>query len=334
MRYRGVARLSCMLVRLSESVASGFIRSLFSFTGIRMNSLAKLADIIGRHAKDDGIHASPIQGVSLLRSSSPTMPMPVVYEPTLCLVAQGRKKAVLGTRAYVYDEARYLVASVDLPVVGSVIEASATRPYLCLRLDLNMTELSDLAIRYPAPGDDSDISPAGLELNETTPELLDAAVRLTGLLDTPGDIEALAPLAVREILYRLLTGPGSRMIRHMAQANSRLNQIARAIVWIRAHYTEECRIDDVADVAGMSRSTFYAHFKAVTSMSPLEFRTQLRLQEARRLMVAEAMDAAGAGFRVGYESPSQFSRDYSRVFGMPPARDAARLREPERVLSQ
>lgn len=291
-----------------------------------MNALSKLADILGRHAHSDGIHESPIKGVGLIRSSSPTMPMPVVYEPTLCLVAQGRKQVVLGTTAYVYDAAQYLVASVDLPVMGSVIEASEAKPYLCLRLNLDMAALSDLAIRHAAADADGREPPVGIALNETTPELLDAAVRLAGLLDTPSDIDALAPLVVREILYRLLTGPGNGLIRHMAQANSRLNQIARAIVWIRARYTEAWNIDEVADVAGMSRSGFHAHFKAVTSMSPLEFRTQLRLQEARRIMVAEAMDAASAGFRVGYESPSQFSRDYGRAFGMPPAKDAHRLR--------
>jgi len=292
----------------------------------QIESLAKLADIIDRHTLSDGIHACPIPGVSLLRSSVPTMPMPVVYEPTLCLVAQGRKQAVLGTTAYIYDAAKYLVASVDLPVMGSVIEASEAQPYLCLRLDLDMTELSDLAMRYPAKEDDGDTSSVGIFLNETTPELLDAAARLAGLLDVPEDIEALAPLVVREILYRLLIGDGNGVIRQMAQANSRLNQIAKAIVWIRSHYTETCKIDDVADIAGMSRSAFYAHFKVVTSMSPLEFRTQLRLQEARRLMVAEGMEAASAGFQVGYDSPSQFSRDYSRIFGMPPAKDASRLR--------
>jgi AraC-like DNA-binding protein len=296
-----------------------------------MNSLSRLAEILARHVEVDGIHESAIKGVGLIRASAPTMPMPVVYEPTLCLVAQGRKQAMLGTTAYVYDAAKYLVASVDLPVMGSVIEASTDRPYLCLRLNLDMAELSELAIRHPTPEADNGAPPVGLALNETTPELLEAAVRLAGLLDTPRDIDELAPLVVREILYRLLTGPGNGLVRHMAQANSRLNQIARAIVWIRAHYTEAWNIDDLADVAGMSRSSFHAHFKAVTSMSPLEFRTQLRLQEARRIMVAEAMDAASAGFRVGYESPSQFSRDYGRAFGMPPARDALRLRATSAV---
>ncbi len=289
-------------------------------------ALAALADLVERHVPGDGIHASAIPGVGLIRTSSPTMPMPVVYEPTLCLVAQGRKRAVLGTTSYVYDAAQYLVASVDLPVMGSVIEASAERPYLCLVLDLDMARLSELALRHPATEEGTGAPPRGIALSQTTPELLDAVVRLAALLDAPQDIAELAPLVQHEIFYRLLTGPGNHLVRHLAQADSRLNQIARAIAWIRGRYTQAWTIDELADVAGMSKSSFHAHFKAVTSMSPLEFRTQLRLQEARRMMVAEAMDAASAGFHVGYESPSQFSRDYGRAFGLPPARDAQRLR--------
>ena len=291
-----------------------------------LNSLSKLVDIVGRHVRDDGIHSTAIPGVSLIRSATPTMPMPVVYEPTLCLVAQGRKQAMLGTTAYVYDPAKYLIASVDLPVMGSVIEASEAVPYLCLALDLDTAVLSELALRHPLREESVSAPPAGITLNDTTPELLDAAVRLAGLLDRPRDIEALAPLVIREMLYRLLTENGNSIIRQMAQADSRLNQIAKVIAWLRSHYNEACRIDDLVSIAGMSRSSFHTHFKAITSMSPLEFRNQLRLQEARRLMVTEAVDAAEAGYAVGYESPSQFSRDYARLFGMPPAKDAWRLR--------
>lgn len=291
-----------------------------------MNQLATLTDILSRHTPGDGTHPSPMPGVSLIRSSTPTMPMPVIYEPTLCLVAQGRKRAVLGTTAYAYDPASYLIASVELPVMGSVIEASAEQPYLCLRLDLDMAALGELVIRHQAPQPAVESLNAGLSLNRTTPALLDAAIRLAGLLDTPEDIEALAPLTIREILYRLLTGESGAVMRQMARADSRLNQIARAILWIRTHFRDACPIEQAAETAGMSRSTFHAHFKAITAMSPLEFRTHLRMQEAQRLMVGGAMDAASAGFSVGYGSPSQFSRDYARIFGMPPARHASRLR--------
>lgn len=291
-----------------------------------LDMLDMLADLIGRHGPSDGIHETLIPGVKLLRASSPTMPMPVIYAPTLCLVAQGTKRAALGATTYHYDPAQFLVASVELPIMGSVIKASASRPYLCLQLDLDSAELSDLAIRYPSSATDEVTIPAGLTLNKTTPQLLDAAIRLVGLLDTPHDIDALAPLTIREILYRLLTGPGNGVIRHMAQGDSRLNHIARAIVWIRTHFRGPCRIEDAAEVAGMSRSTFHHHFKTVTTMSPIEFRTHLRMQEARRLMVSDAADAASAGFQVGYESPSQFSRDYARIFGIPPARHASQTR--------
>ena len=291
-----------------------------------MHQLAFLAETLARHAPADGTYPCSLPGVSLLRSSTPTMPMPVVYQPTLCIVAQGRKRAMLGATAFIYDAASYLIASVDLPVMGSVIEASAERPYLCLRLDLDMTALGEFAIRYPATRPETEGLPAALALNRTTPALLDAATRLAGLLDTPDDIDALAPLIIREILYRLLTGDSGATIRQMARADSRLNQVARAIVWMRTHFREACPIEELAEMAGMSRSTFHAHFKAITSMSPLEFRTHLRMHEAQRLMVGDAMDAASAGFSVGYGSPSQFSRDYTRIFGMPPARHAGRLR--------
>lgn len=297
-----------------------------------MNRLNDLVDIIGRHAPDDGTFRCALPGVTLIRASSPTMPMPVIYTPTLCLVAQGTKEARLGETTYRYDAENYLIASVELPVMGSVVEATANRPYLCLQLDFDMAELSELAIRYPAHcparlNNDAQLPSSGIMLNKTTPELLDAAIRLASLLDTPQDIDALAPLTLREMLYRLLTGPQGSIIRHMAQAESRLNQIARAIIWIRTHFREACRIEQAASVAGMSRSAFHQHFKAVTTMSPIEFRTHLRMQEARRLMVSDAVDAASAGFHVGYESPSQFSRDYVRIFGMPPARHADQLRK-------
>lgn len=290
-----------------------------------MDTLDTLAERIARNTPSDGTFETPLPGVKLIRSATPTLPMPVIYEPTVCIVAQGRKRAMLGPVAYVYDPAQFLIASVGLPVMGSVIEASAARPYLSVQIDLDMQALGELILRHPAakPGLDA---AAGLTLNQTTPQLIDAASRLIGLLDAPEDLDALGPLTLREILYRLLTGPGGDVIRQMATADSRLSQIARAILWIRAHFREPCRIEEAAGVAGMSRSTFHLHFKAVTAMSPIEYRTQLRLQEARRLMVTDALDAASAGFTVGYESSSHFSRDYSRIFGRPPATDAGRLR--------
>jgi AraC-like DNA-binding protein len=291
-----------------------------------MSDLKLLAATIGRHAPKDGTFKSAIPGVTLIRSSAPTMPMPVIYEPTICFVAQGRKRAMLARTVFDYDPARHLIASVGLPVMGSVTEASEDEPYLSVQLDLDMQQLSELAIRFPPSPTDPVAFPTGLTLNETSPSVVDALVRLVSLLDMPADIEAVAPLTIREILYRLLTGSGGSIIRHMTQADSRLNQIARAIVWIRQNFRKRWRIEEAADIAALSRSTFHMHFKAITGMSPLEFRTQLRLQEARRLMVSDATEAAAAAFKVGYDSPSQFSREYARMFGKPPAADTKHLR--------
>ena len=290
-----------------------------------MSTLEHLSSLLERHTPRDGMHACALPGVTLIRSSAPTMPMPSIYTPSVCLVTQGRKRAALGDRTFVYGMGDYLVASVDLPIVGTVIEASAEEPYLCLQIDFDVAVLSELAIAHPRPGASAQPG-TGLMINDVTDALAGACGRLLSLLDTPGDIAALAPLANREILYRLLTGPAADMMRHIALADGSLVRISRAIGWIKDHYDQPLSIETLAAEAAMSPSTLHAHFKAVTTMSPLQYRTQLRLQEARRLMVAEGAEAAQAGFRVGYESPSQFNREYSRRFGAAPAKDAAQLR--------
>ncbi|CAD0318535.1 AraC family transcriptional regulator [Xanthomonas hortorum] len=292
-----------------------------------MSSPTELTALLLRHAPADGMHATGVAGLQIMRSGSPTTSIPTVYTPMLCLVAQGRKQAMLGPHAYSYHPQMYLVASVDLPIVGSVIEASAAQPYLCFCLDLDTAVLSDLAISHPELVEPQrDIAAAGLLLNHSTPQLYDAAVRLARLLDQPHEITALAPLIIRELLYRLMADPANAVVRQMAIADSRLNQISKAIVWLRQHYAQRFSIEQIADLSAMSRSSFHAHFKAVTTMTPLEYRSHLRVHEARRLMLAEALNAADAGFRVGYKSASQFSRDYARILGVPPARDAERLR--------
>ncbi|MBP2231762.1 AraC-like DNA-binding protein [Azospirillum agricola] len=248
--------------------------------------------------------------------------------------ATGRKQVMLGERVLFYDAAEYLVVSVDLPVVGQVVEASPERPYLCLRLDLDPAMLGALMMEagldgrdgggLPA-GDREAEAPPGLSLSPVTPELLDAAARLLRLLDAPRDAPVLAPLAEREILYRLLTGAQAAKLRQIAVADSRLQQVNRAIAWIKRNYAAPFSIDAVTAEARMSRSALHQHFKAVTAMSPLQYQKQLRLQEARRQILGRTADAATAGFNVGYDSPSQFSREYRRLFGEPPMRDAARL---------
>jgi AraC-like DNA-binding protein len=299
-----------------------------------MEQLRELAGLIARHAPEDGICESPVPRLALIRSSTSTLPQHGVYEPALCIVAQGSKRVMVGDRVYIYDPATFLIVSVDLPVMGHVLEASEEEPYLCLRLNLDLQVLSELMLSHGGECPGVPGTTPGLALSRMTPGLLDSAVRLLRLLDTPTDIPALVPLAEREILYRLLTGEQGGMVRHIATAESRLSQISRAIAWIKDHYASPFNVERVAAEAGMSASSFHHHFKAITSMSPLQYRTHMRLQEARRLMVAEALDAASAGFRVGYESPSQFSRDYKRVFGAPPLRHAVELRtSPEYVMA-
>lgn len=288
-----------------------------------MQDIRQLAALIDRHCPADGSFDTAIAHLGLVRSSALTEPLHTLYEPSCCIVAQGRKRVTIGGRAWQYDPAHYLVVGLDLPVIGAVVEASEQQPYLCLRLQLDRQVLADMLLQEP-PAPDS--RQAAMAVGEATPQLIDAAARLMQLLDTPADALALAPLIEREMTHRLLHGTQAGLLRQLAQRSSRINRVQKAVSYIRQHFAEAFAIDDLAAVADMSVSTFHAHFKGATQMSPLQFRTQIRLQEARRLMVADGLGAAEAGFRVGYESPSQFSRDYGRLFAAPPKRDVARMR--------
>ena len=288
-----------------------------------MHDIADLAAAITRHAPETGMAATMVRRLSLIRADQPSLPVPAVYEASLCLIAQGSKRVSLGDHSVVYDASRYLLVSVDLPLVGHVLEASADRPYLCCKIDLDLPALAELMIAEGEAGPQHDL-PA-LAVYPGDPDLVDAACRLVKLLDRPHSIGALAPLVEREILYRLLTGPHGPTLRRMARGDSHLGQISRAIAKIRGGFHQQLRIEEIAEAAGMSSSSLHAHFKAVTSMTPLEYQKQLRLQEARRLMIAQGVSAGSAGFAVGYESPSQFSREYRRLFGAPPRQDVSRL---------
>ncbi|WP_101926862.1 MULTISPECIES: AraC family transcriptional regulator [Luteimonas] len=290
-----------------------------------MADSSELASLIDRHTRGDGLQPSRLPRVTLIRSAAPTTPVHAVYEASLCLVAQGRKQVVLGDRALVYEPATYLVCAVELPVIGTVVTASEAAPYLSMQLVFDPGLLGELLLQMGGLADAPDAGP-GLVLGRMTPGLLDAATRLLRLLDTPEDIDALAPLAEREILYRLLRGDQAATLRRIASGDSRLARVGHAIAWLKTHYASPCSVRTLADAARMSPSTFHQHFRDVTTMSPLQYRNQLRLQAARSLMLGEGCDAATAGFRVGYESPSQFSRDYARCFGAPPARDVGQLR--------
>jgi AraC-like DNA-binding protein len=286
----------------------------------------ELARLIEQFAGEDGVLATAIPRLFLIRSSCPTEEIHAVHEPAVCLVARGRKQVMVGQSVYVYDPAKYLVVSVDVPLVGQILEASADAPYLCLRLDLDPAAIGALMLEAKVTGVESEQPGPALSLSSVTFELLDSAIRLVRLLAVPRDIPILAPLAEREILYRLLQGDQTSKLRQIAFAESKLQQINRAIGWIKRNFREPFSIDALASEARMSPSTLHEHFKAVTSMSPLQYQKQLRLQEARRLILSQSIDAAMAGHSVGYESPSQFSREYKRTFGAPPARDVARLR--------
>jgi AraC-like DNA-binding protein len=242
------------------------------------------------------------------------------------MVARGRKRLIAGETIHYYDTTHYLVATVDMPAVGQIVDATADAPYLCLKFDLNPATIGALIMEAELPAHNGDQPGPAFSVGRVTPELLDAACRLLSLLSTPGDISILAPLIEREILYRLLLGDQVSKLRQIAFAGSKTQQINRAIGWIRRNFREPFSINILAEEAKMSPSTLHEHFKAVTSMSPLQYQKLLRLQEARRLILSQSVDAAEAAYAVGYESPSQFNREYKRTFGTPPGRDIARLR--------
>lgn len=253
----------------------------------------------------------------------PTPPVSGLFEPKVCLVLQGAKQIMIGEQVLRYDPATFFIASVELPVSGCIVEATAERPYVGLSLDLDRDTLAGLIAEVPGR---AEAETQAFAVSAVTPALLDPWLRLLGLLETPDDIGVLAPLAERELLYRLLCGPQGALLRQAAREDSRLSQVRRAILWIREHFDKPLRIEALCEIAGMSHASFHRHFRAATAMSPLQYQKSLRLQQARRMLVTST-EAARAAYAVGYESASQFSREYTRMFGLPPARDAVRLRE-------
>lgn len=283
--------------------------------------LENLRALASRHAGEGTVNTA-IPSVAITVARQTTQPVIGMFQPRFCLVLQGAKEVTIGERRLRYDPNNYFIASLEVPASGCIIEASAAHPYVGLSMGLDAERLAALLTDVPerADGDTSSFA-----VSPVTTELLDPWVRLLRLLDTPADIAVLAPMIEREILYRLLQGPQGGALRQIAHADSRLGQVRRAIGWIRDHFDQPLRVDALAALAGMSTASFHRHFKAATAMSPLQFQKNIRLQQARRMLVTK-QDAARVGYAVGYESASQFSREYARQFGLPPARDAVRLR--------
>lgn len=287
---------------------------------------AELIERITRVLPADGA-IEPMEGVALYRASRPTEPLHSVSAHAFCVIAQGSKVVLLGDAAYRYDPGHYLITTAELPVASHIEEASAEEPYLAVRIELDPALVSSVMVeagRVPSPAQSSVMA---LNVSTLDADLLDAVLRLVRLADRPEQARFLAPMVTREIVYRLLTGEQGVRLRHLAVLNGARHRVAEAIQRVRREYDRPLRIDDMARDLGMSVSSFHHHFKSVTSMSPLQFQKQLRLQEARRLMLGEGYDATTAGFQVGYDEVSHFSREYKRLFGEPPMRDVARLRE-------
>jgi AraC-like DNA-binding protein len=287
----------------------------------------ELSARVARLTPFDGAHQSALPSLVLTRGSVPTACMPTIYQPCLAIVVQGRKRAILNDEVFHYDALNYLVVSVTLHGMGQVLEATPEHPYLSLRLNLDLKEIARLVLELGDLGPASAAADRGLFVARLDEPLLDAVLRMVKLLDTPEDIGVLAPVVQREIYYRVLRGElGSRLI-DLAQSESGNHRIVRAIEWLKQHYAVPLRIEELAGAVHMSPSALHHRFKAVTAMSPLQYQKHLRLHEARRLMFADGIESATAGHRVGYESASQFSREYRRLFGAPPRSEIARLRE-------
>lgn len=290
----------------------------------------ELVERMAQAIPDDG-RRQPLPGLHLIRASTTTEAMHGVAEPSFCVIAQGSKEIYLGEARYQYDPYHYLLTTLDLPVVGRVLVASKERPYMGLRLNLDpalvgsvMVEVGQLPPRKQ--GDAKAIIVSPLEAT-----LLDAVLRLVRLLDSPTEARLLLPLITREIIYRLLVGEQGDRLRQMTVLGGHTYRIAQAVEKICREFSQPLHVEEMARQIGMSVSGFHHHFKSVTAMSPLQFQKQLRLQEARLLMLGEHLDAATAGYRVGYDDASHFNREYKRLFGVPPIRDVERLREAVQI---
>jgi AraC-like DNA-binding protein len=289
-------------------------------------ALMELGSKIGNSLSDSGERATEVPGLMLYRCTAPTVPSPCTYEPSLLLIAQGRKRVDLGSTNYVFGQSRFLLTSLELPVVSQVITASEDAPYLAFFLKLDISTVRDILNTEEVRVPETSSGARGMAIGETTVELVNACSRLMDVLDAPRDIPFFGKLIQREIIYRLLQGTQGQRLRAMTTLGDQSHRTAKAVAWLRANYQKPLRVEQLATVAGMSRSTLHHHFRALTAMSPLQFQKQLRLRAARQHMLTNDVDAASAAFEVGYESASQFSREYRRFFGQPPIRDIKAFR--------
>jgi AraC-like DNA-binding protein len=298
-----------------------------SIQDLRAELANKLAWFIGSSEK----LITQMPEVMLVRRTAPSAPCSGTYTPSVIVVAQGSKRVNLGQTSFVYDQSRFLLTSIDLPIVSQVVEASEAKPLLAMAIKLEMPMVRELLSREEVRVRDSASNSPAMATGEITAELLSACCRLVDLLATPQDIPYLGSLIQREIIYRLLCGPEGARLRAIATSGDQSHRTARAISWIRDNYAKAVRVDDLAEIAGMGVSTLHHHFRVLTHMSPLQYQKQLRLQAARGLMLIDGQDASTVAFEVGYESVSQFNREYSRFFGQPPMRDIKTLRQRKLV---
>ena len=297
-----------------------------SNSDVMANQCQELATLVMRRTKSNGLHPTTIDQLSFARSDTMSTTTYSVAEPCLTLIVQGKKEVLLGEETHPYHAGQYLIHSVTLPISGCVVEATPDQPCLALKLSLDLVQLYDLVAQMSFSSAQQENSVRGFWVSNADASLIECVLRLVKLLETPQDIPILAPMMLRELYYRLLIGEQSEAVRQIATSGSSMQRIASAIQLIKAEFTHSMRVEDLANQVKMSTSSFHQHFKQVTSMSPLQYQKQLRLLEARRLMLTENFDAIAAAYQVGYESGSQFSREYSRMFGAPPIRDIERLR--------